>query len=89
MPPKALSTARIPVPVGEMPTPEASFVPRCVKRTGKECRDCVECLGKLPKGKVCGDCAHIVRCKALGYTDNPDNPFCSFIPSRYSGGPHV
>jgi hypothetical protein len=61
----------------------SAFVPRCVQRTGKECRDCVECLSKIPDGKVCLACQHAMRCTALGYTTNLLNHICGFAPSRF------
>lgn len=35
----------------------------------------------LPKGKTCGDCAHIRRCKAIfGHTEA--DTYCDWSPSR-------
>ncbi|ELX9578618.1 hypothetical protein SLJ66_001988 [Escherichia coli] len=36
---------------------------------------------QLPKGKTCGDCAHIRRCKAIfGHTET--DVYCDWSPSR-------
>ena len=36
---------------------------------------------RLPKGKTCGDCAHIRRCKAIfGHTET--DTYCDWSPSR-------
>jgi hypothetical protein len=37
---------------------------------------------KLPDGKTCADCAHINRCKGIGYSW-PERNECDFSPSRY------
>lgn len=58
--------------------------PRCIARLGMECRDCVECLSMIPRGLTCGDCAHIARCTAFGFTSSAANRFCDFVPSRFS-----
>ncbi len=61
----------------------SGFVPRCVQRTGKECRDCVECLSTNRDGLTCSDCMLSRSCVPFGYTDSTDNRFCSFVPSRF------
>lgn len=36
---------------------------------------------QLPKGRTCGDCAHIRRCKAIfGHTET--DAYCDWSPSR-------
>lgn len=36
---------------------------------------------KLPKGKTCGDCAHIRRCETIfGHTET--DTYCDWSPSR-------
>lgn len=40
---------------------------------------CVE----LPEGKTCGDCAHIRRCSAFGFTSGPSASSCDFFPRRF------
>lgn len=37
---------------------------------------------KLPQGKTCGDCAHIKRCLAFGFT-RATATSCDFHPSRF------
>ena len=39
------------------------------------------CMG-LPSDKTCGDCAHIARCKAFGFSC-PDRKYCDFFPRRF------
>ena len=39
----------------------------------------------LPAGKSCGDCHHIRRCLALGFTSSADNTSCDFFPVRFHG----
>lgn len=50
-----------------------------------ECRGwgCCACLAALPPCHTCADCAHVGRCKAFGFTSSEENPYCSFIPSRF------
>lgn len=36
---------------------------------------------KLPKGKTCGDCAHIRRCKTIFWHTETDT-YCDWWPSR-------
>lgn len=38
---------------------------------------------KLPDGKTCGDCVHLRRCRAFGFTSSPENAQCDFSPSRF------
>jgi len=40
------------------------------------------CMG-LPEGKKCGDCRHLRRCMALGYTESPERTECDFFPRRF------
>lgn len=58
-----------------------TVLPRCVRRYGKPCFDCVECLAAHPAGKTCNDCAHVRRCKAMFGTQG-DEAFCQFLPAR-------
>lgn len=37
---------------------------------------------RLPEGKTCGDCAHIVRCKMI-FGVKPENTVCDFFPKRF------
>lgn len=37
---------------------------------------------RLPEGKTCGDCAHIRRCSAFGFS-SAVNMSCDFHPSRF------
>jgi hypothetical protein len=60
----------------------SDFVPLCVQRTGKECRDCVECLSKIPAGKTCATCAYLKKCVGVGISE-PSRRFCDFAPSLY------
>jgi hypothetical protein len=58
--------------------------PRCATEAKPEgCRDCVYCLSALPEGQTCATCAHAYRCDVFGYTDSPENTYCSFVPSRF------
>ena len=36
----------------------------------------------LEPGTTCGDCAHVRRCTALGFT-RAENGWCDFIPIRF------
>lgn len=36
----------------------------------------------LPHGTTCGDCMHIKRCLALGFTPSETETVCSFYPRR-------
>ncbi len=38
---------------------------------------------QLPEGKTCGDCQHIKRCRAFGFTSSEANTSCDFWPSRF------
>lgn len=38
---------------------------------------------RLPEGKTCGDCAHVRRCEAFGFTRNAQETVCSFHPRRF------
>lgn len=38
---------------------------------------------KLPQGKTCGDCAHVRRCRAFGFTPSETETSCDFHPSRF------
>ena len=38
---------------------------------------------QLPAGATCGDCAHVERCLALGFTASPVRTVCDFSPSRF------
>lgn len=38
---------------------------------------------KLPEGKTCGDCCHIRRCKAFGFTW-PERTSCDFYPNKFT-----
>jgi hypothetical protein len=38
---------------------------------------------RLPEGKTCGDCKHIDRCEAFGFTYSRENTWCDFGPSRF------
>lgn len=38
---------------------------------------------KLPPGRVCSDCTHWRRCRALIWTLCPMGGWCDFAPSRY------
>jgi hypothetical protein len=60
----------------------SGFVPLCVQRTGKECRDCVECLSKIPNGQTCATCWNVKLCVGLGVTQ-PERQFCDYEPSIY------
>jgi hypothetical protein len=57
-------------------------VPRCVQRTGKECRDCVECLSKHPEGKTCRDCYLFARCQAFLGISGAET-YCDWYPSAF------
>lgn len=37
----------------------------------------------LPEGKTCGDCVHLKRCRAFGFTSSEWNTWCDFAPSRF------
>lgn len=39
---------------------------------------------KLPAGKTCGDCHHIKRCRAFGFTSSEANTSCDFHPNRFA-----
>ena len=36
----------------------------------------------LPDGKMCGDCAHVKRCTAFGFTASAAEVACDFFPRR-------
>lgn len=38
---------------------------------------------KLPEGKACGDCVHVRRCRAFGFTSSESNTNCDFLPNRF------
>lgn len=38
---------------------------------------------KLPPGKTCGDCRHVLRCLAFGYTSSEARTGCDFHPNRF------
>jgi hypothetical protein len=38
---------------------------------------------KLSEGKTCGDCWHLKRCRALGFTSSDANTRCDFHPRRF------
>ena len=38
---------------------------------------------QLPAGATCGDCAHVERCLALGFTPSRTRTVCDFSPSRF------
>jgi hypothetical protein len=60
------------------------YVPRCVQRTGKECRDCVECLSALPAGETCESaCVHFKRCRVM-IGRRGDESYCDWVPSRFA-----
>lgn len=59
-------------------------VPRCVQRTGCECRDCVECLSRHPDGATCSACVHAYRCQLIfGLREPETQRFCDWAPSRF------
>jgi hypothetical protein len=60
----------------------SDFVPLCVQRSGKECRDCVECLSVIPRGRTCASCINVRKCVSLGMTE-PERRFCDYAPSIY------
>ena len=39
---------------------------------------------QLPAGATCGDCAHVERCLALGFTSGRARTVCDFSPSRFA-----
>ncbi len=39
---------------------------------------------KLPTGKTCGDCRHIYRCLAFGFTESEERTGCDFHPVRFA-----
>lgn len=39
---------------------------------------------KLPEGKTCGDCWHVKRCRAFGFTSSEANTGCDFHPRRFA-----
>lgn len=55
-----------------------SLMPSCPR--GEHGATCCACL---PVGKSCGDCAHIKRCEAFGFTDSRERVECDFGPSRF------
>jgi hypothetical protein len=60
------------------------YVPLCVQRTGKECRDCVECLSALPAGLTCETaCRHVEKCKAI-FGQKGTEAYCQWVPSRFT-----
>ena len=38
---------------------------------------------QLPAGASCGDCGHVERCLALGFTPSRSKTMCDFSPSRF------
>ena len=38
---------------------------------------------RLPDGTSCGDCAHLKRCRACGFTQSPASITCDFFPRRF------
>ena len=38
---------------------------------------------QLPAGATCGDCGHVERCLALGFTSSRARTVCDFSPSRF------
>ena len=55
----------------------------CVDRKhGTGCTDAT-CMW-LPTGSTCGDCAHVERCLAFGYTRSRDRQSCDFFPRRFA-----
>ncbi len=38
---------------------------------------------KLPAGATCGECRHVERCLAFGFTASPTRTTCDFSPSRF------
>ena len=63
---------------------KAPYVPRCVQRTGKECRDCVECLSALPAGETCESaCRWASHCRRVFGIDT-SQAFCDWAPSRFT-----
>jgi len=54
----------------------------CVDRKyGKGCTD--DTCMRLPLGKTCGDCVHIGRCEAIGYTRSAEELACSLFPRHF------
>lgn len=43
---------------------------------------------KLPPGKTCGDCRHVKRCRAFGFTSSESNTNCDFHPNRFIEATH-
>jgi len=39
---------------------------------------------RLPPGKTCGDCWHLRRCLAFGFTKNEERTGCDFHPNRFA-----
>jgi hypothetical protein len=37
---------------------------------------------ELPHGTTCGDCVHVKRCLAFGFTPKKEETVCSFYPRR-------
>lgn len=37
---------------------------------------------KLPEGKTCADCVHVMRCTIM-FGVNPENTSCDFEPIRF------
>lgn len=44
---------------------------------------------KLPAGKTCGDCVHVARCMAFGFTKSIDRTTCDFHPNRFTEKPRA
>ena len=58
----------------------------CIDRKyGKGCSD--ESCMELPEGKTCGDCVHIGRCIAFGFTRERERTYCDFFPRRFHEAP--
>jgi hypothetical protein len=57
----------------------------CVDRELGYKHGCTEktCM-KLPEGKTCGDCIHIKRCLAFGFTKSEERKECDFFPRRFA-----
>jgi hypothetical protein len=47
----------------------------------RSCTD--ETCMKLPDGTTCGNCAHIRRCLAFGFSDSEKQSTCDFFPRRF------
>ena len=38
----------------------------------------------LPEGMTCARCVHMFRCRAMGFTRDVTNDYCSFFPRRFA-----